>query len=161
MRCDGVTLVVAENGKDGVALAQMRKPDLVLLNIELPDMIGFGVLGALRADPRTEALPIVVVSANAKTSDAANTKELGVPDSWEKPSKLWPFLAEVATLLGLRDTGACSCDVTHLHPMTTASVSGSLARPLGFGAKRPLWRSTVAEFSMETRPCDAIRRRCP
>ena len=104
LRCAGVTLVLAENGKDGIALARSRRPNLVLLDMQLPDMTGFDVLDALRAEPQTEALRVVVVSANATEMDIAKAKQRGVLDYWTKPLDLQPFITGISTLLGLRDT---------------------------------------------------------
>ena len=102
LRCDGVHLVQAENGEDGIALARKTLPDLVLLDMQLPDMTGFDVLAALRSDPRTETLRVVAVSANAVAADVAKAMELGVLDYWTKPLELEAFLKGVSALLEVR-----------------------------------------------------------
>lgn len=122
LRCDGVTLVVAENGKEGLALARKRRPDLVLLDMQLPDMSGFDVLAALRADPRTEELRVVVVSANATTADVAKAKEFDVLAYWEKPLKLEPFLDGVAEILGLSDSCAPAGGPPNPYPLAATGV---------------------------------------
>jgi signal transduction histidine kinase/ActR/RegA family two-component response regulator len=116
MRCTGVILVLAQSGQVGISLARLRKPDLVLLDMQLPDMSGFDVLGVLRADSRTEALRVVVLSANGAAADLAKEKALGVVDHWEKPLKLAPFLAGITKLLGLDDSAAGICDVPSVSP---------------------------------------------
>ena len=101
LRCDEVKLLLAENGKDGIAMARRHKPGLVLLDMHLPDMSGLDVLDALRADLRTEALSVVAVSANAMGGDVAKAFEHGAVDYWTKPLKLDAFLAGVSARLGV------------------------------------------------------------
>jgi signal transduction histidine kinase/CheY-like chemotaxis protein len=101
LRCEGVDLLLAENGKDGIEMARRHKPDLVLLDMQLPDMSGLDVLNALRSDARTETLPIVAVSASAMEADVAEALELGALDYWTKPLKLDAFLAGVSSFLGV------------------------------------------------------------
>ena len=104
-RCDGVRLLLAETAEDGLALAVRAQPDLVLLDMHLPDMSGFEVITALRADHRTAALRIVAVSANAMPIDVATAIEMGAIDYWTKPLKLEAFLSGISTLLRVH-TGA-------------------------------------------------------
>lgn len=104
LRCGGVQLLQAENGKDGIALARKRRPDLVLLDMHLPDMTGFDVLAALRSDSRTQALRVVAVSANAMAVDIEKAMALGVLDYWTKPLKLEKFMAGISTLLSLQES---------------------------------------------------------
>jgi signal transduction histidine kinase/CheY-like chemotaxis protein len=101
-RCDGVHLLQAENATDGITLAQQTTPDLVLLDMHLPDMSGLDVLAALRADPRTQALRVVAVSANAMPTDVAAAMEMGVLEYWTKPLRLEAFLAGISKLLRVR-----------------------------------------------------------
>ncbi len=57
----------AANGRDGLALIQARKPDLVILDLMMPEMDGFAVLDALRADRQTREIPVIVVTAKELT----------------------------------------------------------------------------------------------
>ncbi len=100
LRREGVTLLLAENGEDGIEMARQHKPDLVLLDMHLPDMSGFDVLNALRDDASTENLPVVALSANAIEADVARAFEIGAVDYWTKPLQLDVFLAGVAARLG-------------------------------------------------------------
>lgn len=67
-RRPGVTLLAAENGEAGIGSAVEQAPDLILLDLHLPDMDGIDVLCELRADPRCASIPVVVVSADATRS---------------------------------------------------------------------------------------------
>ncbi|MEO8153673.1 MAG: ATP-binding protein [Rhizobacter sp.] len=99
LKCEGLCLFKADTGSSGIALAEKIQPDLVLLDMQLPDMSGLEVLAALRANPRTRALRVVAVSANAMPLDVAAAKAQGVIDYWTKPLELEAFLAGVATQL--------------------------------------------------------------
>ena len=109
LRCKGVTLMEAENGTDGLAFALLKQPGLILLDMQLPDMSGFDVLEALRADPRTRGLRVVAVSANAMPEDVDRAMALGALDYWTKPLEMEALIAGVSAILQLRkntDEGA-------------------------------------------------------
>jgi CheY-like chemotaxis protein len=60
----GVVFGTATDGRTGLARAERLQPDLVLLDLELPDISGEQVLAELRADPATQAIPVIVISAD-------------------------------------------------------------------------------------------------
>jgi PAS domain S-box-containing protein len=78
-------LLQARDGASGLALAREHRPDLVLLDMQLPDMDGHAVLRALRSDPVTRTLPVVAVSASAMASEIAAAREAGAVDYITKP----------------------------------------------------------------------------
>ena len=84
-RRPGLRLVEAENGEPGLALARELTPSLVLLDLRLPGISGEDVLAALRADPATAGLRVVVVSAEARTSETTRLIELGADGYLVKP----------------------------------------------------------------------------
>ena len=96
-----VTLVVAEDGQSGVRSALRLKPDLVLVDMQLPDIDGLAVLRALRADPRTAGLRCVALSANAMPDDVEAALAAGFTDYWTKPIDFRRFLECIDRLLGL------------------------------------------------------------
>ena len=98
-RCEGIQLLQAVNGRDGLALARSRQPDLILLDMQLPDLSGLELLSALRDDPATAALQVVAVSANATPADVATARDLGALDYWPKPLALEAVRAGLASLL--------------------------------------------------------------
>jgi two-component system response regulator len=68
----------ASCGADGVARAQRRPPvDLILLDLNLPDMSGFEVLRLLRAEPKTRTVPVVVLSSSQENDDVRRAYECG------------------------------------------------------------------------------------
>jgi CheY-like chemotaxis protein len=65
----GYHVLEAANGPEGVALARWERPDLVILDLMMPEMDGFAVVEALREDPSTRSLPILVLTAKALTEE--------------------------------------------------------------------------------------------
>ncbi len=94
-RRPGVRLVLAEDGADGLRAARAEQPDLVLLDIRLPDMDGYAVLEALRADPQLQALPCLAVSADAMPAEIERAAQSGFDGYLTKPLDLGLLLAEI------------------------------------------------------------------
>ncbi len=94
-----LTLLTATDGASGVAAAQARAPDLVLVDMQLPDFDGFEVLRRLREDPRTAGLRCIALSANTMPDDMQRARELGFDDYWTKPVRFQPFLRALDRLL--------------------------------------------------------------
>ena len=80
-----VTLIPAMQGSIGLDLAAEHVPDLILLDVHLPDMNGLDVLKRLKADPRTSAIPIVAVSADATASQRRAMMAAGAAAYVTKP----------------------------------------------------------------------------
>jgi CheY-like chemotaxis protein len=80
-------------GLAGVDRAAVFLPDLILIDIHLPDIDGFEVLRRLRAHPPTRAICCVALSANAVPEDIERAKAAGFDDYWTKPIRFGPFLA--------------------------------------------------------------------
>ena len=80
-----VTLITAMRGRRGLAIARDQHPDLVLVDLHLPDVGGQEVLGALRGDPATASLAIGVVSGDATPSRADELRALGADHYLTKP----------------------------------------------------------------------------
>lgn len=75
----------ALSGRDGLAKIRANAPDLVILDLMLPDTDGFEVIRRLRADPATAALPIIILSANAQTGAEDKCLKLGATAFMRKP----------------------------------------------------------------------------
>ena len=95
----GIRLLMADLPMPGLALATRERPDLVLLDIQLPGMDGFEVLRRLRAAPATKHMPVVAVSANAMPADRQRAADAGFIDYVTKPIDLPLLLATVDRLL--------------------------------------------------------------
>jgi threonine synthase len=74
----------AYNGRDGLDLVRQRQPDLVILDLTLPDMDGFSILEALKADERTQEIPVVIVSAKSLTTDEEKHLYRYADSVWQK-----------------------------------------------------------------------------
>jgi signal transduction histidine kinase/CheY-like chemotaxis protein len=101
-RWSAVLLVQAEDGANGIELARTLRPDLVLLDMQLPDMDGLAVLDALHADPATRDLVVVVLSASAMPESVAEARARGVSEYWTKPLDFDRFLADMQRLLTIQ-----------------------------------------------------------
>jgi len=93
-------LHVAVDGGSGVAQARALQPDLILLDMQLPDFDGYEVLRRLRADADTAAIPCIALSANAMPQDIERALKAGVSDYWTKPLDFKAFMASLETLFG-------------------------------------------------------------
>ena len=98
----GIRLLMAELPLAGLALAALQRPDLVLLDIQLPGMDGFEVLKRLQAGLATRQIPVVAVSANAMPADRDKTANAGFVDCITKPIDIPVLLATVDRLLLLQ-----------------------------------------------------------
>ena len=83
----GIDLIIAEDGASGYTAVVSEQPDLVLLDLDLPDMNGRDVLTRLRQNPQTASIPVVVVSASALSTDVKELDALGANSYITKPFK--------------------------------------------------------------------------
>lgn len=77
---EGYEVVQAENGKDAVALAKTVNPDIILLDIILPQMDGFSVLKEIKADPNVKDVPVILLTNLGQDGDVKKGLELGATD---------------------------------------------------------------------------------
>jgi CheY-like chemotaxis protein/anti-sigma regulatory factor (Ser/Thr protein kinase) len=99
LRWPDVVLLQAETGRDGIALAQTAQPNLILLDMQLPDMNGLEVLAELGRQDNTRGLPVVALSASAMPDEISAARETGALDYWTKPLDFEYFLREMRRLL--------------------------------------------------------------
>jgi hypothetical protein len=89
----GIRFFSAVDGESGLAVAQSERPDVVLLDLNLPDIPGQTVLTRLRADPQLAGCRVIALSANAMPEDIREALALGFDDYWTKPIAFDHFLA--------------------------------------------------------------------
>jgi len=82
---DDFNLLKARNGKDGLKMAKAHKPDLVLLDISLPEMDGLEVIGKMREDEDIANIPVIALTAHAMVGDRENFLDKGFDDYVSKP----------------------------------------------------------------------------
>jgi CheY-like chemotaxis protein len=95
-------LITAMQGGLGLDLAREHQPDLILLDLNLPDMTGDEVLRRLKADPDMKAIPVIMVSADAMGDRIEQLIKLGAAGYLTKPYKLGEFLRVIQESLGKR-----------------------------------------------------------
>ncbi len=95
----GYAIHAAKTGVEAIASVHAEKPDLVLLDINLPDMSGYDVCKALKADALTQGIPVVFISALSDTSDKLRGFALGGVDFISKPFTVEEVLVRVQTQL--------------------------------------------------------------
>jgi two-component system cell cycle response regulator DivK len=89
----------AADGETGVRMAQEELPDLILMDVQLPKMSGLDATRRLRADPRTAAVPIVVITSYALSGDAEKAKEAGATAYLAKPYSPRDLLAKIREIV--------------------------------------------------------------
>ena len=87
LRLHGYGVLYAETGEEGLALARREAPALVLLDIMMPEMDGFRVCEALKADERTREIPVVFVTARGEAPAVERAKAVGGAGFIRKPFK--------------------------------------------------------------------------
>jgi len=92
-------VVTAENGKVGVELAKQEKPDLIICDIMMPDLDGYGVLHMISKDPEIAGTPFIFLTAKAEKSDMRKGMNLGADDYMVKPFDKVELLNAIETRL--------------------------------------------------------------
>jgi CheY-like chemotaxis protein len=87
-----IRLLTAVNGNDGIAIARVSQPDVILMDINLPDINGFEVLKILRSDPTTAHIPAIAISASAMPLDIERGLKAGFFRYITKPIKVNEFM---------------------------------------------------------------------
>ena len=98
-RWPDVQLMIAEDGASGIVQAAALLPDVLLLDMQLPDMSGLAVLRALRANARTKGLRVIALSASTMREDVDAAKAAGALDYWTKPIDVESFCEGIKGLL--------------------------------------------------------------
>ena len=99
LQAKGYQTLEAVNAEDGIVLAAEKKPDLVLMDIQLPGMNGIEALKVLRADPTTAHIPVVAITASVMQQNKQQVMDSGFNGFIEKPINLRQFLASVQSVL--------------------------------------------------------------
>jgi CheY-like chemotaxis protein len=95
----GYQIVSAESGEQGLSLARVEAPDLILMDITLPEMDGWEVARLLKADERTRHIPIIALTARVLVSDKAKAFEVGCDDYDTKPVDFARLTEKIGNLL--------------------------------------------------------------
>jgi len=89
----------ASDGREALEKTRLEKPDLVLLDIIMPNMNGLEVLGEIKRDPRTKEIPVIMLTAQGQKSDQEKGRKLGARDYITKPFNLSHLLKRIEEIL--------------------------------------------------------------
>lgn len=95
LTAEGYRVIAAADGDEGVRRVREDRPDLVICDILMPRLDGYGVLASLRSRPETAALPFIFLTASADKDDLARGLQSGANDYVTKPFKIADLLAAV------------------------------------------------------------------
>jgi DNA-binding response OmpR family regulator len=113
-RVQGYDVSVANWGEDGVKACQAKHPDLVILDIRLPDIDGYEVAKRLRANRRTSSIPIIFLTEKRSRAERLQGLELGADDYITKPFDIQELRLRVRNSLQRSTMGAVTNPVTNL-----------------------------------------------
>ncbi len=102
LEAEGFDTCYADNGLEGLHLALNEDPDLVLCDVNLPELDGYGVLTQLRAQPDKAALPFIFLTARSTKADFRYGMELGADDYLQKPCSGEELLGAIAARMSKR-----------------------------------------------------------
>ena len=112
---DGFQLVTATDGQEGLRKAQVLAPDLIVLDLMLPVIDGLQVCRQLRADPRTQQIRILMLTARSEEVDEIVGFNMGADDYVTKPFKLKPLLHRIKALLRRTPENSDAAERAALH----------------------------------------------
>jgi two-component system, cell cycle response regulator DivK len=94
----GFTVIVATDGTQGVAMATSEHPDLILMDLTLPDIDGEEATRRIKADPATKGIPVIALTANAMSGDREKAIAAGCDDFDTKPVDMPRLLGKIEAL---------------------------------------------------------------
>lgn len=102
----GHSILQADHAEEGLDIARREQPDLVLMDIQLPDIDGLAATRRLKSDPQTARLPVIALTAFAMKGDEDDTRKAGCDGYVTKPIRYKEFLAEVNAVMRRRAEAA-------------------------------------------------------
>jgi two-component system, cell cycle response regulator DivK len=105
LKANGYEVLQARDGKQGIELAGLSRPDLILLDIQLPSLDGYSVVRILRANPDLAKTPVVAVTSFAMVGDREKAMGAGCTGYIEKPINPETFVKEIGQYLPGRVSG--------------------------------------------------------
>ena len=91
----GFEIVIARDGEEGIALAQHESPDLILMDLSLPKLDGWGATKQLKGNSQTQYIPVIALSAHVMAEHKASALEAGCDDYDTKPVDLERLLSKI------------------------------------------------------------------
>jgi DNA-binding NarL/FixJ family response regulator len=124
LRAEGFSVLGAPGGEEGVALARAERPDLVLCDLMMPGIDGFGVLRQIRADPRTAATPFLFLTARGEREEVRAGMNHGADDYLTKPVKVDDLLGAIRVRLARRQQAIAAAVTGTRKPAQPSDLAG-------------------------------------
>lgn len=99
----GWEVTTASSGSEGIHLATTEKPDAILLDVMMPDLDGIATLKQLKANPVTQQIPVIFLTAKVQSGDRDRFAQLDIVEVIAKPFKTMSLSQQVAAILGWED----------------------------------------------------------
>jgi len=100
----GFEVLMAHDGRHGVEMAAAEKPDLILMDMNMPEMDGWEATRMIKSTPDAADVPVIALTAHAMTGDRERALESGCSDYHTKPVEFQKLLAQIETLLQRRQS---------------------------------------------------------
>jgi serine/threonine protein kinase len=152
LRMEGFELVEAANGVMGLALARQEMPDLILSDVMMPELDGYGFLEALRADPQTAAIPFIFLTARADRADRRRGMNLGADDYLGKPFTR----DEVLEAVQARIKRVQALEKTNPKTVTSHATATGATPIKGYKVLRRLGAGGMSEVLLAVREADGL-----
>src|SRR4029079_11804293 len=94
--------LIATDGKHGVAMATAEKPDLILMDMNMPELDGWEATRQIKSSPGMESVPVIALTADARTGDGEGAIGAGGSDYHTKPIEFPKLIAQIETMLQAR-----------------------------------------------------------
>ncbi len=115
---DDLDIVCADNGQSGLDAARRENPDLILLDVDMPNMSGFDVCRELKADAELSIIPVIFLTGSTETSDKVKGLDLGAVDYVTKPFDAFELGARVRAALRTKRLQDMLIEYARIDPLT-------------------------------------------
>lgn len=138
----GFDVIQAADGVEGVRMTKTEKPDLVLMDMNLPELDGWEATRQIKADPEVQAVPVIALTAHALAGDRERALAAGCADYHTKPVELPKLLTQIEAIL--QDRPAPASPAAPIAPVAAPAAVTPAAdgtRPSGESGSRPQSRA--------------------
>ena len=115
---EGLEVITADGGQAGLACAASQNPDLILLDVDMPDISGFDLCRQLKADPQLRLIPVIFLTGSASTADRVKGLDIGAVDYVTKPFDAFELRARVRAALRTKHLQDLLVQHARLDPLT-------------------------------------------
>ena len=124
---EGVDIICADGGRTGLDVATRQRPDLILLDLDMPDLSGFDVCRALKADSELYTIPIIFLSGSGTAEDKITGLDLGAVDYVTKPFDAFELRARVRAALRTKHLQDLLVERARIDPLTGLANRGAFS----------------------------------